>query len=131
MVAESAVMLGGLFNLAFALFHMLFWKVFRWKRTLAGLNRINRAVMQILNLCLTFVFLIFAYLLIVHSGELLLTSLGRSLLMLISVFWFLRAVEQVVFFGLRSKLSVAFLLVFLSGALVHLYPLVFATVEGI
>lgn len=127
MHAELAVTLGGLFNLAFALFHMLFWKLFRWKRELASLNHLNRAVMQVLNLCLTFVFLIFAYLLIVYSGELVATSLGRSLLLLISVFWFLRAVEQVAFFGLKSKVSLLFLLVFLIGALVHLYPLVFIT----
>ena len=127
MGAESAVILGGFFNLAFALFHVCFWRLFRWKRTLASLNRINRAVMQVLNLCLTFVFLIFGYLLIAHSEELLATGLGRALLGLISVFWLLRALQQVVFFGLKSKLSIAFLMIFLTGGLIHLYPLVLGT----
>jgi hypothetical protein len=58
--AEQAVWAGGCFHLAFAIFHCGFWKLFGWTRELPKLNRINRGVMQILNLCLTFVFLILA-----------------------------------------------------------------------
>ncbi len=69
--------------------------------------------MQVLNLCLTFVFVIFAYVSIAHAGEMTSTPLGRSLLLLISLFWYLRAAEQIWFFGLRKPLSILFLLFFL------------------
>ena len=78
--------------------------------------------MQILNLSLTLVFLIFAYVSLFHTAELLGTSLGRALLLMISVFWLLRAAEQVLFFRLRRPLSVAFFVVFLVGGLLYAYP---------
>lgn len=122
MSAETIVMLGGIFNVGFAVFHVLFWRLFDWKRDLASLSFINRQVMQILNLCLTFTFLIFAYISFSHTAELLGTALGRALLLLISVFWFLRAAEQAIFFRLKRPLSVAFFVAFLVGGLLYAYP---------
>ena len=119
---ETAVILGGVFNIAFAVFQVLFWRLFDWKRDLAFLSFINRQVMQILNLCLTFAFLIFAYVSLAHTAELLGTDLGRALLLLISVFWFLRAAEQVIYFHLKHALSVAFFASFLVGRSLYGYP---------
>src|SRR3990170_5730304 len=117
---ESLIIIGGLYNVAFTIFHLLFWKIFKWKKDLASLSIINRGVMQILNLCLTFVFLIFGYISIFHTKELISTSLGVSLLLLISVFWALRAIEQVVFFGLKNKVSLIFFIIFLTGFVIYL-----------
>ena len=114
------VKVGGIYNLGFAVFHLFFWKFFHWKEDLASLTPINRAVMQILNLCLTFVFLLFGYLSLFCTPELLAGNLGRTLLIGIAIFWFLRMIEQVIFFGLRSKLSVAFTVMFLFGALLYI-----------
>jgi hypothetical protein len=122
MSPETLLMLGGIFNVAFAVFHLFFWRLFDWKRDLASLSFINRQVMQILNLCVTFVFLIFAYISFFHSTELLGTGLGRALLLLISLFWFLRAAEQVLFFQLKRPRSVGFFVVFLVGGLLYGYP---------
>ena len=119
---ESLIIIGGLYNVAFTIFHLLFWKIFKCKKDLASLSIINRGVMQILNLCLTFVFLIFGYISIFHTKELISTSLGVSLLLLISVFWALRAIEQVVFFGLKNKVSLIFFIIFLTGFVIYLYP---------
>ncbi len=120
--ATVVVTIGGIFNLAFAVFHLFFWRLFDWKRDLASLSFANRQVMQILNLCLTFVFLIFVYVSLFHSAELAGTDLGRALLLLISAFWFLRAAEQVIFFGLKNALSVAFFVAFLVGGFLYAYP---------
>ncbi|OGP86468.1 MAG: hypothetical protein A2Y95_08530 [Deltaproteobacteria bacterium RBG_13_65_10] len=117
--AETLVVIGGAFNLLFALFHLLFWRIFGWKTDLTKLSFVNRAIMQILNLCLTFAFVIFAYISFAHPRELLATGLGHSLLMLIAGFWFLRAIEQVVFFRLRHWASWAFLGAFLGGATLY------------
>jgi hypothetical protein len=122
MSAETSIMLGGIFNVAFAVFHIFFWHLFDWKRDLASLSFINRQVMQILNLCLMFAFLMFAYVSLFHTAELLGTGLGRSLLLLISVFWFLRAAEQAIFFRLKHALSVGFFVAFLVGGLLYAYP---------
>jgi hypothetical protein len=66
---------------------------------------------------------VFAYLSLVHSVELLSTDLGRSLLFLIAVFWYLRAIDQVIFFGLRRRLSIAFFVIFLVGGSLYAVPL--------
>lgn len=115
MEPNALIFAGGLFSAAFALFHLFFWKLFRWRTELAKLTSLNRAIVQVLNLCLTFVFVILAYVSFVHPTELSTTGLGRSLLLLFAVFWYLRAVEQVVFFGLRKPLSAVFFVLFLVG----------------
>lgn len=120
--AEIIIFVGGVFNLGFVVYHTMFWRLFRWKEDLASLRRINREVMQVLNLCLTFVFLVMAYVSFFHTSELIQTSLGKTLLIAFSLFWFLRMIEQVVFFGIKNKMSVAFTLVFLLGSVIYLLP---------
>ena len=59
MEPETYVMVGGVLTAAFVVFHLCFWKLFRWKADLSRLTSLNRAIVQVLNLCLTFVFVIF------------------------------------------------------------------------
>ena len=116
------IVAGGIFCLGFAVFHLFFWRLFHWKEDLASLTAINRAVMQIMNLCLMFIFLAMAYVSFFHTLEMASTSLGRTLLVAFSLLWLLRAVEQVIFFGIRNRLSVAFTLIFLLGSLIYAVP---------
>ena len=83
--------------------------------------------MQVVNLSLTFSFVIFGYVSLFHTMELLESPLGHSLLMLIALSWLLRSVEQVVFFQLKHWGSAVFLVVFLSGALLYGIPAANAT----
>lgn len=76
---EHWIVAGGLFSTALVVFHLSFWKLFRWKT------------------------------------ELLAPGLGRTLLFSIALFWYLRAVQQALFFGMRKPLSVAFFLLFTLG----------------
>lgn len=118
------ITIGGIFNLTFAIFHLFFWKLFDWRNDLKSLSSINQNVMQILNLCLTFVFLVFAYISLFHTDELLSTALGTTLLALIAIFWFLRALEQIYFFGLKTLVSTLFFVAFLLGTALYALPLV-------
>ncbi|NCF33109.1 MAG: hypothetical protein GWP50_06010 [Proteobacteria bacterium] len=119
---QALILLGGCFNLGFGLFHLGFWKFLDWKSDLASLSFINRGVMQVLNIFLTYVFFVFAYISFVHVDDLLTTSLGASLLLAISLFWLLRAGAQIVFFGLEHWLSWLLLLAFLVGSLLYAIP---------
>lgn len=121
-LSETLLFVGGIFNLGFVVFHLMFWRLFRWKQDLALLTVINRSVMQILNLCLTFVFLVMAYVSFFHVPELVSTNLGRTLLVAFSTFWFLRMIEQVVFFGIKNRVSLALTLIFLLGSAMYLVP---------
>lgn len=124
MNSDTLLMFGGIFNLVFAVFHLSFWRIFNWQQDLKPLRYVNRALMQILNLCLTFVFFIFAYISFSYTYDLLITRLGHSIIASISVFWFLRAFMQVAFFGLKNKTSILFFVLFLIGGVLYIYPLV-------
>ncbi|MBI5842302.1 MAG: hypothetical protein HZB19_19625 [Chloroflexi bacterium] len=112
----------GIYNLGFAVFHLFFWRIFKWKEDLASLTHVNRSVMQILNLRLTYMFLVMAYVSFVFQPELTMTKLGQTLLIAFSVFWFMRTVEQVVFFGLKHKVSNGMTVLFFIGGVLHLLP---------
>lgn len=123
---EALIKTGGLYNIALVIFHLLFWQLFNWAEDLCSLSTLNRAIMQVVNLSLVFVFTMFAYLSLIHTTELLSTTLGRALLLSISVFFFLRAILQVVFFRLLRWGSVAFLVFFLAGGVLYGIPAISA-----
>lgn len=123
-LSGATIMIGGVYSLGFAIFHLMFWRIFRWKKDLSRLTFINRSVMQILNLCLTFMFLVIAYVSFFHSSELVQTNLGKTLLVGFSLFWFLRMIEQVIFFGIRNSISIILTLIFLFGCVIYLVPLI-------
>ena len=114
--------LGGLFNLGFFIFHIFFWKMFGWKDDLKKLQPINRAVMQVLNICLMFCFLIFAYVSLFLADQLQTTILGLSLIFLIAIFWAIRAILQYVFFSRTRMVSHILFIIFVIGCLLYLIP---------
>ena len=80
--------------------------------------------MQVLNISITFIFFIFAYVSFAHTQELLNTRLGNSLLVLISCLWLFRAAQQVVFYKLKHKASVGLTAFFLLGAFLYGMPVI-------
>lgn len=118
-MGEALIIAGGVYTVALVIFHVFFWRLFNWPESLASLGHVNRATMQVLNICLTFVFCIFAYISFAHTAELLNTSLGRVMLVLISVLWLFRSALQFVFYGWRHKASVALAVYFLLGSLLY------------
>jgi len=121
-LAEVSLFAGGIFNLGFAVFHLFFWKLFDWRKDLASLTPVNRSVMQILNLCLTFMISVMAFVSLFLPREMLTTILGKYLLVAFALFWFLRMLEQIFVFEVKGRLSVIFTLIFLLGSLFYLVP---------
>jgi hypothetical protein len=122
MSSESYIIIGGAYNLGFVIFHLFFWKIFNWKKELRLLNIVNKGIIQVLNLCLTLIFLLFAYISLFHTAELMTTGLGTAILFFISIFWYLRAKEQIYFFGLKNRISLILFMVFVLGGLIYSYP---------
>ena len=119
---EALIFTGGIYSLILVIFHALFWRLFDWPNDLRSLSFINRAVIQVLNISLTFVFVSFSYLSLIHTQELLVTELGHALLWLIAIFWLARAVQQVIFFKLTHWLSWMFTAYFTLGAVLYGIP---------
>ena len=121
--AEKLLLIGAIFHIVFALFHLLFWKLFDWVKDLKKLSHINKSVMQILNLRLIFVFLVFAYISYFNASEMLSSKLGLTMTISIALFWGFRSLEQIIYFGVKNLASNLLLLLFLFG--VFLYGWVF------
>jgi hypothetical protein len=119
---ELLVLAGGVYMVVLIVFHTLFWKLFRWPESLKSLNSVNRSTIQVLNLSITVIFAIFAYLSFLHTDELINTGLGSALLSMISLLWIFRAGLQVIFYGIRHRASVGLALYFLLGALLYGIP---------
>lgn len=118
-VAYGLILSAGLFNLALAIFHLFFWRIFRWQQELPRLGMANLGIMQVLNLCLTYVFVVAACIFFLFPLEVATTGLGRFLLFAMAGFWLIRAIFQPMFFGLNHPLSTALLGVFIVGVLLH------------
>jgi len=115
--------IAGFYCFAFVVFHLSFWKLFRWKSDLQRLTPLNRAVMQVLNLRLTYVFLVVGIAVLLFRESMCATDLGRFMLGAMSLFWFMRAIEQIVFFGLGKVISTVLLVIFLIGSALFALPL--------
>ena len=123
MSRDLMIQLAGLHSFAFALFHMSFWKLFRWDRELAKVGLPTRAVTQILNLRLIYVFLGMGTLCFLFTRELHATPLGRALLVFMSLFWVGRTIEQFVFLRINKPLVHVLTALFVIGAMLFALPL--------
>ncbi|HET8562957.1 MAG TPA: hypothetical protein VFM35_03675 [Candidatus Binatia bacterium] len=125
-MAETFIKAAGLYSIVFAVLHLLFWWLLDWKEELRKLSAVNEAIMRVLNLGVAFTFVIFGYISLAHAHELLVTPLGRVLLMLIALYWLARAIEQVLFFEHRDWGSWVFFALFLVGTGLYAYPALLA-----
>nr|WP_295374948.1 hypothetical protein [Pseudoxanthomonas sp.] len=117
------VRLAGVHSLGFALFHLAFWKLFRWHDELAKVGFATRAITQILNLRLIYLFLGVGAACFVFTGELQDSGLGRALLAFMALFWAGRTVEQFVFLRRHHWLLHLLTALFVLGALLFALPL--------
>lgn len=120
---ELMVRLAGLHSFGFAAFHVAFWKLFDWKRDLARTSVANRAILQILNLRLIYVFLGAGVACFAFTGDLLHTTLGRAMLGFMALFWIGRLIEQFVFLRVRHPMVHVLSALFAVGAVLFALPL--------
>jgi hypothetical protein len=113
------VVAAGLYNLAFAVLHLAFRRLFHWDEELPRLGHVNGAIMQVLNFCIVYLFALFACALLAFPDDMVGTAVGRFLLLGIGAFWLVRAIYQPMFFGLRHPVSVVLFVIFLLGSSLH------------
>jgi hypothetical protein len=114
----------GVYNLAFAIFHIYFWKLFKWKEDFRKNSVGNRAIVQILNIRLIYIFLLMAFIYFAYPQQLIDTELGLVLLIGFLGFWVGRTIEQFIFLRVKSKMVTILTVVFFVGIIIHLLPLI-------
>lgn len=110
-------------SFGFALFHLGFWRLFDWPRTLQATTLPNRAILQIANVQLVWVFTGVGLLCVLFPDDLAGTPLGRALLAGMSAFWLVRLAGQVVWLRLHHPLVHVLSLLFALGAVLFALPL--------
>lgn len=123
MSATDWVFLAGLHSFGFALFHLAFWRLFDWPRTLQGTTAANRAVLQIANVQLAYLLFAVAALCLLFADALVGTPLGRACLLGMAVFWLLRLATQFVWLRVNRPLVHVLSALFALGALLFALPL--------
>lgn len=121
--AEWMVRFGGLHSLGFAAFHLTFWRLFGWKHELVRVSVANRAIMQILNLRLIYVFFGMGSIALAFAPELVGTRLGHVLLCFMTLFWVGRTIEQLVLLRINDWRVHLLTGLFVLGAALHAVPL--------
>jgi hypothetical protein len=123
--AVNLLIAGGVYHLFFGFFHIAFWQMefLDWQKELPRMSAVNRTVIQGLNIAvIVFMFLI-AYVSFQHSYELLMTGLGKTILLGTTFFWLARLIVE---FTLKKRGSAKPILViaFIIGILLYLLPAV-------
>jgi hypothetical protein len=124
---ELLLKIGGIFHLVCALFHIVFPKMFNWNENLSELSAkkslIIKQNLHIMNICLLLFWLIFAIVPFFFSSELLTTSIGKMILILIITFWIIRIfIFQPIFVGIKTKESWQMIIFFLVGFIFFIIP---------
>ncbi len=122
MTDDTTLLLCGLHSLGFAAFHTAFWALFRWPKTLASTTLANRAILQIANVQLIWVFLCIGGLCLRFPDALIQTPLGRAVMLGMSGFWFLRLIQQFVFLRVKHPLVHVLSVLFALGAALFALP---------
>ncbi len=84
-----------------------------------NLSPTNRAVVQTLNLCLTFMFLLVAYCFNFYASDIRSTGLGHALIIGMGLFWVVRAILQLLLFDTRQTIHKVLSIVFVIGIVLH------------
>lgn len=112
----------GIYSLAFAIFHIGFWKMFKWGSELKKLSFANKGIMQILNIQIIFYCLFIAFICFAFPTELMTTKLGNTTLVATSLFWFIRTLQQFIFLRANHYKIHILTIIFLTGAIIFILP---------
>jgi hypothetical protein len=107
----------GVIDLGFAVFHMLFWRLFGWPQQLNGSGPVNAAITQTMNVMLIYLFAAYGLGLIyfaLHPSSFAaaFAAAGAGALVL-------RTILQAVYFPMRDRRSLVITPVFVIAALLH------------
>jgi hypothetical protein len=102
MSARILIYVGGAYQLLWAFAHLQFPKQLDWDNALATLDDFNRILMLIFSKLLLVFYLGTALICFIHARELLDTNIGVTVLLFLSVYWSVRALLQVQYFGFKG-----------------------------
>lgn len=116
-MASSLLLASAIYCFALAIFHLLFWRLFRWPASLAASGPVNAGVTQTLNLMLTLGVGLYGTALCWGALD-----PGRASWLLPAagaLFLAVRTIVQPFQFSMRTRPSQAITAVFIAGTFIH------------
>jgi magnesium-transporting ATPase (P-type) len=109
---RALLITGGVFNVLFVLYHLTFWKnpKLNWAEELPRLNDVNRAILQVTNVMMIYVFLFFAALSFLLSAQQSRSAISNAVILFIGGFYLVRAILHFPLFGV-AKIGVIIFIV--------------------
>ena len=102
MAVEVLLYIGGAYQLVWAFAHFKFPRQLDWGNALAALDDFNRILMLIFSKLLLFFYLGTALICFIYARELADTDAGLAVLIFLAIYWLVRALLQVQYFGFRK-----------------------------
>jgi hypothetical protein len=106
------IMIAGVFNGLFAVFHLFFWKMFKWPESLASSGPINRKIMPIFNIVTTSTLFVFSGVCLFMSADLVATPMGQIFCLTIAGFWGVRTITEIIYGDMRDSVSQTLVVLF-------------------
>lgn len=123
---KKVIIIGGVYNIVFALFHCGFWKMFEWDSELNKLSVMNSGVIQILNIQTIYYLILTAVICFAFPAQLQSTKLGKWFLAGSAGFWILLAIQWCIFYWSDNPaMQIIRASIFLLGAVVFLIPVLY------
>lgn len=119
MSSTTLVHVAGWLNLVAAMFHLGFWRLFRWPQSLGDLNQVNRGTLYTMNWALTWFFGLMAVVFLRADSGAARGDTLPWLLLGMSGFFLLRALVHPYYFRLRHPLSMTVFVYALLASVVH------------
>jgi hypothetical protein len=116
-MTSSLLFASALYSFALAVFHLMFWRLFRWPASLAGSGSLNVSVTQTLNIMLTLGVTMYGAALFwgaLHPAQTAWTLPAAG-----ALFLAVRTVVQPFQFSMHDRPSQAITVIFALGAIVH------------
>ncbi len=121
---KRLLLVGGILNLIFGLLHLSMGKMLNSSEALSCLSMDIQATVYTLNAHLALICFVFAYLSLFQRQDMLTTRIGQAVTSAIGLFWILRAINQVVFYGPSAPDTPFWMIVCVVVSSLYFIPLV-------
>jgi hypothetical protein len=113
-----------LYQLYFAVFHLRFWKRYRWDFDLRHASDFTRKIVRMLSLVLALQLASYALILLWFREDIASTPIGIAVLLQIAAFWAARLALHLFYFGGLRAASLHWLSVFMAGVALPIVALI-------
>jgi hypothetical protein len=99
LIQQISILIGGVLTLLLFLFHISFYKLFRWDQEFTKISVVNKKIIYTINLAITLLFLLFGVISLVYVKELArCEGLAFGICLAYALFWLWRLIWQITYF---------------------------------